>query len=268
MNRRQLMLATSAASLAGVSACSQTVLRLVKEQEANRPASGAAHPIALNRIAFGSCIDQNKPQPLWGQVLADKPDLFIFGGDNVYASKQPFDITNTQLAYATMAANEGFSKLRATVPHLAIWDDHDYGLNDGGVTFAHKQATKDAFLDFWNIPASDARRSREGLYHTASYGSVGQRVQVILLDNRWFLSKWKPTDQRDAPGKERYVPDADPSKPILGEAQWAWLESQLKQPADVRIIVSGIQTLATGHGWESWSLLPAERQKCHCSHPR
>jgi hypothetical protein len=41
--------------------------------------------------------------------MADKPDLFVFGGDNVYASKQPLDITNTQVAYATLAANEGFS---------------------------------------------------------------------------------------------------------------------------------------------------------------
>jgi alkaline phosphatase D len=258
LNRRQLLHASALTTLGGLTACSQTVLRIIKEQDALR---GAAQPAAVNRIAFGSCIDQAKPQPLWGQILADKPDLFIFGGDNVYASKQPFDIANTQLAYATLEANEGFAKLRATVPHLAIWDDHDYGLNDGGAAFPHKQATKDAFLNFWNIPADDARRSREGLYHSVSYGPVGQRVQIILLDNRWFLSKWKPTDQRDAPGKERYVPDADPSKTILGEAQWAWLEAQLRQPADLRIIVSGIQTLATGHGWESWSLFPAERQK-------
>jgi alkaline phosphatase D len=261
LNRRQLVHAGALTTLGGLTACSQTVLHLVKEQEVSRIARGAAQPVALNRIAFGSCIDQNKPQPLWGQILADKPDLFIFGGDNVYASKQPFDITNTHAAYAALAANEGFAKLRATVPHLAIWDDHDYGLNDGGAAFPHKQATKDVFLNFWNIPADDARRSREGLYHSVSYGPSGERVQIILLDNRWFLSKWKPTDQRDAPGKERYVPDADPSKTILGEAQWAWLEAQLKQPADVRILVSGIQTLATGHGWESWSLFPAERQK-------
>jgi alkaline phosphatase D len=216
---------------------------------------------AINRIAFGSCIDQNKPQPLWGQIIADKPDLFVFGGDNVYASKQPFDITNTQAAYATLAANEGFARLRSTVQHLAVWDDHDYGLNDGGATFPHKQASKDAFLNFWNIPVNDPRRSREGLYHSVSYGPLGQRVQVILLDNRTFLSPWKPTDLRNAAGKERYLPDTDANKTILGAAQWAWLEAQLRQPADVRIIVSGIQTLATGHGWESWSLLPVERQK-------
>ncbi len=216
---------------------------------------------ALQRIGFGSCIDQNKPQPLWGQILADKPDLFIFGGDNVYASKQPFDIANTHTAYAALAANAGFAQLRTDVPHLAIWDDHDYGLNDGGAAFPHKQASKDVFLNFWGAAPDDPRRNREGTYHSHSYGDAGQRVQIILLDNRWFLSKWKPTDQRDAPGKERYLPDTDASKTVLGAAQWAWLKAQLKQPADVRLVVSGIQVLAYGHGWERWGLFPAERQK-------
>ena len=224
-------------------------------------ATGNEKPLA--RIAFGSCIDQTKPQPLWAPILASQPDLFILGGDNVYASKQPFDIANTHLAYATLAANEGFAQLRAAVPMFATWDDHDYGLNDGGAGFEHKQASKDAFLKFLDAPPNDPRRSRDGVYHAVSYGSVGQRVQIILLDNRWFLSKWKPTDQRDAPGKERYVPDADPSKTILGAAQWAWLETQLKQPADVRIVVSGIQVLADGHGWERWGNFPMERQKLY-----
>jgi alkaline phosphatase D len=60
---------------------------------------------------------------------------------------------------------------------MAIWDDHDYGLNDGGVAFPHKQASSDVFLNFWNIPANDERRGRDGLYHAVTYGSPGQRVQ-------------------------------------------------------------------------------------------
>jgi alkaline phosphatase D len=259
MKRRLLLSAVSGASALQLLGCA------TQSTQTTRALANSATPAspALQRIAFGSCIDQNKPQPLWGQVLVDKPDLFIFGGDNVYASKQPFDIANTHAAYAKLAQNEGFAQLRATVPHLAIWDDHDYGLNDGGADFPHKQASKDAFLDFWKASPSDERRGRPGLYHALTIGPAGQRVQIILLDNRWFLSKWKPTDQRDAAGKERYLPDADPSKTILGAAQWAWLEGQLQHTADVRIIVSGIQVLADGHGWERWGLFPNERQKLY-----
>jgi alkaline phosphatase D len=231
---------------------------------ASAPATGPdLAPNIQLRIAFGSCIDQNKPQPIWGTILAAKPDLFIFGGDNVYASDPPFSLARLEKAYGILAANPGFSRLRQTVAHLAIWDDHDYGRNDAGAEFADKQVSKDAFLKFWQIPAADARRSRDGLYHSQTTGAPGQRLQIIMLDVRWSRSPWKPTDQRDAPGKERYVPDASPDKTMLGAAQWQWLEAQLREPADLRLIVSGIQVVTNGHGWESWSLFPAERERLY-----
>ena len=227
--------------------------------DAARSAAGMAADVF--RIGFGSCIDQKLPQPIWPAVLAEHSDLFIFGGDTVYASEQPFSLERLDAAYAAQAAQPGFAQLRASVAHLAIWDDHDYGQNDGGAAFAHKAASKEAFLRFWGIAQDDARRQHGGLYHAALSGPPGRRVQVILLDTRWFRSPWKPTDRRDAPGRERYLPDADPAKTMLGEEQWQWLAQQLRVPADVRLIVSGIQVLAEGHGWERWGNFPLERQR-------
>ena len=43
-----------------------------------------AEEAPLTRIAFGSCSHQQKPQPIWDAVLAYRPELFIFIGDNVY----------------------------------------------------------------------------------------------------------------------------------------------------------------------------------------
>ena len=43
-----------------------------------------AQETPLSRVAFGSCADEEKPQPIWDAVLAYKPDLFLFAGDNVY----------------------------------------------------------------------------------------------------------------------------------------------------------------------------------------
>ena len=145
--------------------------------------------------------------------------------------------------------------------HLAVWDDHDYGSNDGGGDFPHKAVAKDLFLDFWKVPATDVRRSREGLYDSRIIGPPGMRVQVILVDMRWFRSPLKRTDQRDAPGRERYLPDLDPAKTMLGETQWAWLAGELRKPAELRLLVSSIQVLAEGHGWERWGNFPLERQK-------
>ena len=48
---------------------------------------------------------------------------------------------------------------------------------------------------------------------------------------------------------------------MLGEAQWLWLRAQLEQPAQVRLIVSSVQVLAEGHGWERWGNLPRERER-------
>ena len=260
MDRRSLLThAVSAASLMALAGCAVSQLTKVTEPNASPIRQGTDS--SIRKIAFGSCIDQTKPQPIWDAILADKPDLFVFGGDNVYASTQPWQLETLQSAYRTLASNPGFRKLRATVPHVAIWDDHDYGLNDGGADFSHKQASKQAFVDFWQLPANDPRRSRDGLYHAVSIGPKGQQVQIILLDGRWFRSALKVTDQRNSPGKERYLPDNDPTKTMLGAEQWQWLEAQLRAPADLRLIVSGVQMIVEGHGWEGWGNFPLEQAR-------
>ena len=247
MKRRQLL--AGGAALGALAGCAATL-------------GEAAAPAPLQRIGFASCIDQTRPQPIWDTVLAARPDLFIFGGDNVYC-EEPFTAARLRQAYARAAESEGMTRLRRGVPHLAIWDDHDYGVNDGGADFPQKQESKAQFLDFWRIAADDPRRAREGLYHAQLFGPAGRQVQVILLDTRWFRSPWKATDQRNAPGKERYQRDADPGKTMLGSVQWGWLEAQLRQPAQVRLIVSGIQVVADGHGWECWGNFPLERQRLY-----
>jgi alkaline phosphatase D len=215
----------------------------------------------LSRIAFGSCANQTMDQSIWDAVLSYRPDLFIFCGDNVYGDFSSADAGNLKHAYDEAGRIAGYSKLRDTVSHLAVWDDHDYGVNDGGVEFAHKAVSKELFLDFWNAPATDVRRKRDGIYDSRIIGPPGMRVQVILLDVRWFRSPLKATDQRGVPGKERYLPDPDPAKTMLGPVQWTWLAEELRKPAELRLIVSSTQILAEGHGWERWGNMPLEKQK-------
>jgi alkaline phosphatase D len=217
----------------------------------------------LTRIALGSCADQDEAQPIWDAVLAYRPDLFLFLGDNVYGDVRSAALVELRAAYSKLATIPGFERLRRDVPLLAIWDDHDYGRNDAGADFPWKQGSKDLFAAFWQLPVDDPRRAREGIHHAQVFGPPGRRVQVILLDTRWFRSPLKRTDQRGAPGKERYVPDDDPAKTMLGETQWSWLEEQLLQPAELRLVASSIQVVAEGHGWERWGNLPRERQRLY-----
>ena len=110
-------------------------------------AGGASPALAqdaapLTRIAFGSCAHQTKPQPIWDAVLDYRPELFVFLGDNVYGDVTSAALTELREAYAKAATVEGYAKVRATVPVLATWDDHDYGQNDAGGEFPFRAATK------------------------------------------------------------------------------------------------------------------------------
>jgi alkaline phosphatase D len=239
----------------------RTLARLVTAAAATATPALSQNRPPLSRIAFGSCANQTMGQPIWDALLSYRPDLFIFCGDNVYGDFSSADAGNLKHAYDEAGRIAGYSKLRDTVSHLAVWDDHDYGVNDGGVEFAHKAVSKELFLDFWNAPATDVRRKRDGIYDSRIIGPPGMRVQVILLDVRWFRSPLKATDQRGAPGKERYLPDPDPAKTMLGPVQWAWLAEELRKPVELRLIVSSTQILAEGHGWERWGNMPLEKQK-------
>lgn len=226
-----------------------------------------AEDATITRIAFGSCADEELPQPIWDAILAADPDLFLFTGDNVYADinqdqwvNEP-DIEAIRFAYNVLEERADFNRFRSKVPILATWDDHDYGINDAGVEFPLKAESKQLMMDFFGVPADAPVRSRDGVYQSYSFGEAGKRVQVILLDTRWWRSPLRETDERGAPGKERYVPDPDPAKTILGEEQWAWLEGELQKPADLRLVVTSIQLIADGHGWERWGNLPLERER-------
>ena len=97
-----------------------------------------ADPGALSRIAFGSCADQRKSQPIWNAVLSAEPNLFIFMGDNVYGDVSSAAVTELKDAYAELQTVTEFQTLRGRIPILSIWDDHDYGINDGGSDFPYK----------------------------------------------------------------------------------------------------------------------------------
>lgn len=216
------------------------------------PAPGAT----ITKVGFGSCAAQYVRQPIWDAIMGAKPDFFILMGDNVYGDVGAADMWELNSAYWTLKSNPDFSRAQKALALLPIWDDHDYGLNDGGANFKYRKRSEEIFRDFWKIPASE---NGEGLYRSHILGPEGKRVQTILLDLRSFRSDLKRLPERGPRGP--YTPDHDPEKTMLGQAQWAWLEQELKKPADFRIIVSSIQVLADGHNWERWGNLPQEREK-------
>jgi alkaline phosphatase D len=221
-----------------------------------RAASGDDRTIT--RIAFGSCCHQDKDQPIWANVNRYAPELFVFLGDNIYGDTQDMAVMRSK--YAKLAAKPGFRDLRRKSRVVATWDDHDYGVNDGGSEYPMKRESREAFLDFWQVPMDDPRRSHDGIYGAYYFGPAGKRVQVILPDNRSFRSPLlgisvEPEDRGN------YLVNPDPAATMLGEAQWEWLENELRQPADLRIFASSTQVLADAPGYEAWINYQADHQR-------
>lgn len=216
----------------------------------------------LSRIAFGSCAHQDRPQPIWDAVVAQDPQVFIFGGDNTYTDlRELMGLPGLQRfahAYQTLAAHPGFQRLVANVPLLATWDDHDYGLNDAGISFEHKVRAQELFLNFWGVADDSPRREQEGVYSSRIIGPEGQRVQIILLDTRYFRTDMT---QIQGPNGRAYVPSSDRNQSVLGDAQWEWLGQVLREPAEVRLIITSIQLQADQHRFEKWANFPRERQR-------
>lgn len=207
--------------------------------------------VKIDRIAFGSCNRQDAPQPLWKPILADQPDLWIWMGDNIYGDSPVMDTLRAK--YNRQNAVVNYQVLKASTPIIGVWDDHDYGINDGGTYFVQKKQSRDLMFDFLDVPANSPDRQREGGYAAHTYGEGEQQVKVILLDGRYF---------RDTLTRKDRVYQINSTGQILGVAQWKWLEDELKtSTARVNFIVSGIQFLPTEHPYEKWANFPQEREK-------
>ncbi len=212
----------------------------------------------ITRVALGSCADQDKPQPIWEAIVAQRPQLFLFLGDNVYADTSEMEVMRR--TYAKLGRVPGYRKLKATCPILAIWDDHDYGINDGGADFAMRDGAEKIFDEFFETPADSPARSRPGIYDSRVYdGGPGRRLQILMLDTRYFRGPLRALPQRSKQGP--YDRNADPAATMLGEAQWLWLAEELAKPADLRLIMTSVQFLPQDHRWECWENFPRERER-------
>ena len=212
----------------------------------------------ISAIAFGSCIDTNV-HPMLDTFLKQRWDLAVMLGDNIYA-----DTTNATVMrakYEERKQSHFWQSLRSRAPLLATWDDHDFGWNDSGANYAMKVESQRLFLEFMDEPADSERRRREGVYDAHVFSPPGKRVQIILLDTRYFRSTLSTGIHTAVPSGGRYVPSAETDKTMLGEAQWLWLEKQLKVPADVRVIASSIQFISEFSGAEAWANMPHEKKR-------
>jgi alkaline phosphatase D len=158
-------------------------------------------------------------------------------------------------AYDLVLADSGYVALSEKTKITGTWDDHDYGLNDGGSEWECKDSVQQILLDFLKVEKNDPRRIRKGVYHSMLLEVKNKIVKIIVLDTRYFRSALT----KDPSGEKRYVPNPYGQGTMLGESQWQWLKEELSDPeVDFNLIVSSIQFLSGEHGFESWSNMPHE----------
>ena len=210
------------------------------------------HSQETYKIALGSCLHQDHPAPIWDAVNDNNIDSFFFLGDNIYGdvpSGLPWKLKRSYDKQKKVLP----SWLMSKQIHV-IWDDHDYGKNDGGGSYHFKEYAQDLYIDFWDIPDNDPRANREGIYYQQLQNINGLRVLFVGLDTRYFRSNIEEKD-------DVYLPNLEPDATFLGDEQWEWLTDTLKQEHDLLIMASSIQVLATEHRFEKWSNIPSERNK-------
>lgn len=237
---------------------------------ASQAQSSSPANITTSSITFGSCLRQWESQPVWHSIARLKPEAFIFLGDNMYADvgdylnrPEPQRIAD---AYAELQSSLDFQAFREAsreqeILWYATWDDHDYGRNDSGADYPHKLAAKHYFLDFFNLTStSSGDASQPGIYQSQRLQLQGLDIQLVLLDTRSFRSPLKKDPDAQC-SRTKTVANMDPDATILGDQQWQWLEQQLRQPADLRLLASSIQVIPEQHCFEKWANFPNERER-------
>ena len=119
------------------------------------------------RIAFGSCYGIfDKRTDIFERIAGDEPDLFVWLGDVAYVDNprhfgpMPPDYIRERLEMTKQAS--GYSDIEKNSKIIGVWDDHDYGTNDGGGRFQFKDQNRDIWLDFIGEPSDTERRLQKG----------------------------------------------------------------------------------------------------------
>lgn len=211
--------------------------------------------LRVDRIIFTSCFDLADGSQLWPAILEEKSDVFVWTGDIVYADKS---IENGNVTFVKEISNISllrkqynelknlplYRQLGKTTRITGVYDDHDFGKNDGGKEYLLKAQSKNALLEFLDEPIDSPRNRQDGVYVSYDLGKKGEKIRLILLDVRY---------NRDMPGS---------TGDTLGETQWAWLKDQLQNNnADLTFLVSGIQILSNEHNREKWGNFPRARER-------
>ena len=152
-------------------------------------------------IIADAAADPNVSAPAIISLARENPDILLMIGDMDHGN--PANL----LEYRAMhKANRGDAKqvgamlkdhLLYNTPAVYVWDDHDYGENQGDKNTKSKKDALRAYKEYW--PSYDLAREEEGIWQNFKYGNL---AEVFVLDVR---SQRDPDTYKDP----KFIPDGE-----------------------------------------------------------
>lgn len=187
---------------------------------------GQANANELKMIA-ASCMDDSykKEFAIWDVVAKKNPEYLLLIGDNVYADRsragETLLISSEDLwnRYLDVRLTLPLYYQEKLIPIHAVWDDHDYGRNNGASDFELKKESQEIFNAMWAQDLAEENYSKG--FGVGGLLSLGD-FNLYFLDGRSFRS-------------------SEPQGKHLGFDQEAWLLSKLKEEETPSIVIKGDQ---------------------------
>ena len=139
------------------------------------------------RFAVASCMAdrfRRHAVTMWETMAREACDFVVLLGDTCYADvgNPGHEEIGYQRRYSETRNLLSWFRMERLVPTFAVWDDHDFGINNGDRTFAKASFTRELFRAFWGATDNSAWRRTYGV--GSRLEAFGQRF--YLLDDRSY----------------------------------------------------------------------------------
>jgi phosphodiesterase/alkaline phosphatase D-like protein len=196
-------------------------------------------------VAVGSCARVGSNGAVFDAIRELDPELFIINGDWNYANLTEDDLSEFREIYDYTLARSAQSALYRTTPIAYVWDDHDYGGNNGDATSVTREAALATYHEY--VPHHPLASASSPIYQAFTIG----RVRFLMTDTRSARTPSGAPDNTD--------------KSMLGAEQKAWLERELlaaDQEYALTVWVSPTPWIDTATvGSDTWGGYSSERRE-------
>ncbi len=184
---------------------------------------------------------------IYVSMAKTKADFMLWLGDNWYTRDVDY-YSKWGLWYRAQYVRKQpvLQKFLKSMPHYAIWDDHDFGPNNFGNSYVYKDETRKVFMNYWANPSYGFEGM--GIYTQLAFNDVA----FFMLDDR----TWRSSDNM----KDSINGMPNPEKTMYGKEQMRWLKDALLQSkhASFKIIATGSQVLNTYSPYDCFYHYPIE----------